>query len=157
MPALRDSVSVRRTLRHHDTHGETPTDSVCEAMVVADLMRGPLPSLPSETPIADGEAALIATGGERLLLTDAAGGVCGIVCAATLLRCRLIGLGEAQTLGDLAGRCLLTCRPTDRLEAIAPQFREARHSLAIVLDDGRAVGTVHRLDLLRWLVARQSD
>ena len=120
------------------------------------LMRAPLPQLSVDALAADGEACLIACSGERLLVTNAAGHVVGMVCSASLIRMRLSGVDPQQRLGDLAGTMLLSCQADDPLDAIVPHFREDRHCVAVVLQDGRSVGTLHRIDVLRWLAARST-
>lgn len=124
---------------------------------VRSLMRPSLPLVSATTPITDAEAMMLSTGAERVLITDHDGIVSGILCAASLIQSRLTGLNRDATAGQLAGVLLLTCGPDFEIAPLAAQFREARHSLAIVLENGRSIGTLHRTDVLRWLVSQDTQ
>lgn len=115
-------------------------------------MSASLPTVPGGMSVPDAEAVLLTAGTERLLIVDEERRVVGAVSAASLIQSRLTGFDRDRGIVSLAGRSLLVCEPGDPIESLAPRFRDACHAIAIVLDDGRAVGTVRRLDLLRHLM-----
>lgn len=131
---------------------EPGTAPVRTAATVADAMSAPLPTVAESTSVADAEAIMLTTGGEQLVVVDEDRRVVGLVTAAHLLRSRLSGLDRNGGITKLVGRAVFCCEADDAIAPIAVRFREASHSVAVVLCDGRAVGVLHRLDVLRWTI-----
>ena len=151
----------QRTLRFETTSRDDPSLAAIPSQspppqIIRQLARETLPTVSGAASIGDAEATLIASGHERLLVVDEAGQLLGVLCAAALLQTRLSGLDRERTAAELAGRNVLLCTPEQSPREVVGAFREARHTLAVVVDHGRPVGVLFRLDVLRWLVDEET-
>ena len=90
-----------------------------------------------------------------LYVADMTGRVVGVVSDYELLKMEFASADCSQPISSIMRRSLVTFAPDDTANSVAGLFRDGRYSEGIVVENGQAVGRIHRRDVLRMIVANQ--
>ncbi|GAA4946972.1 hemolysin family protein [Actinoplanes utahensis] len=93
-------------------------------------------------------------GRSRMAVTDAGGGIAGIVHVREAAKA--VGSGSGATAGTLMADALRLPAGTTVLDAVA-SMRHGRNQVALVTEDGRVVGLVALEDLLEQVIGQFDD
>lgn len=116
---------------------------------VADWMNRDFPTLQPSVSLAAARAFLVEHAAPDALVVDSCGRLAGVITDYEILKAELLGEADDTAIDRWLTRNVWTLEPTEDLLAAAAKFREARSSLAAVIEDGRLLGGLRRQDILR--------
>jgi CBS domain-containing protein len=123
-------------------------------MLIAQILAGKSPDVVTTRPdatIAEVAKLLKAKRIGAVVVTDADGGLCGIISERDLAR----GLADrgadllALRVGDLMTREVSTCSPDDGIDQLMQQMTEGRFRHLPVLEGGRMIGIISIGDVVK--------
>ena len=123
-------------------------------MLIAQILAGKSPDVVTTRPdatIAEVAKLLKAKRIGAVVVTDADGGLCGIISERDLAR----GLADhgahmlTLRVGDLMTREVSTCSPDDGIDQLMQQMTEGRFRHLPVVEDGRMIGIISIGDVVK--------
>jgi CBS domain-containing protein len=81
----------------------------------------------------------------------------GVVTDYELLKAQLDGTPVSQCIDSLTSRNIAVTLPGANVAELLPMFREGRRQWAAVVENGRIVGQISRLDILRLQLASHTQ
>jgi CBS-domain-containing membrane protein len=86
-------------------------------------------------------------------VTDASGRLIGVVPDYELLKARLAGISDDTLVANFMSTSVPTTTPEALVSEIIPRFRDCRHRWIAVVESGKLVGQIGRIDVLRLVTA----
>ena len=123
-------------------------------MLIAQILAGKSPDVVTTRPdatIAEVAKLLKAKRIGAVVVTDADGGLCGIISERDLARGLADHGADLLTLrvGDLMTREVSTCSPDDGIDQLMQQMTERRFRHLPVIEDGRMIGIISIGDVVK--------
>jgi CBS domain-containing protein len=123
-------------------------------MLIAQILAGKSPDVVTTRPdatIAEVAKLLKAKRIGAVVVTDADGGLCGIISERDLARGLADHGADLLTLrvGDLMTREVSTCSPDDGIDQLMQQMTEGRFRHLPVVEDGRMIGIISIGDVVK--------
>ncbi|SFH69414.1 CBS domain-containing protein [Planctomicrobium piriforme] len=113
-------------------------------------LRAPVTVLP-DLAISEAEQLLISQNASEIYVTDATERLLGVVPDYEILKYRLIGGDGKARISALMSAITVTLEPSASIEAGARLLREHVHASIPVVEQGRLIGQLCRINLLRIL------
>ncbi len=123
---------------------------------VGDLMSENPDSVTKLTNVDEAVQKLTSSGVAQLYVTDAEARLLGVVTDYELLKARMAGESDEESVTTLMTRGVATLAPEADLQTAALLFRDGRYRQAAVVSEGRLVGQLFRCDVLRRLARNDS-
>lgn len=122
---------------------------VMKSMIAQELMTSPVETIEVDATAAAAAARMRELHLSRLLVTDEAGAVVGVVAVSDLVAPLGRAPAPGRTVREVMSYAIVTCLPDTSLAAVARAMSERRSRSVVVVDTaGRAVGVLTGNDLL---------
>jgi CBS-domain-containing membrane protein len=123
-------------------------------VTVRDVMSPAPVAVPAGCTIDEVLRALVSQGLPAIYVTTGDDRLAGVVTDYELLKHEVLGGDSTLSAETVMSRNVPTVQPDESALAVCSQFREARCARMAVVDaQGRLIGTVNRVDLMRMMLA----
>jgi len=120
-------------------------------MTIADLMSQRPVRVSPECTADDALVILDRQEVSELFVTDRQGRLLGILPSYEIVKAQLSGESEGATVDKLMSRSVPVFKPEADAAEVARLFRDARYSQFPVVNGGRLVGMITRIDIIRLM------
>lgn len=120
---------------------------------VRDLMSACPATVHEDATLQEALSRCLRQAASDVYVTDAFGKLIGVVPDYELLKARLAGISEDTLVAKFMSTSVPTTTPEALVSEIIPRFRDCRHRWIAVVESGKLVGQIGRIDVLRLVAA----
>lgn len=120
---------------------------------VRDLMSACSATVHEDATLQEALCRCLKQAASDVYVTDAFEKLIGVVPDYELLKARLAGISDDTLVAKFMSTSVPTTTPEIAVSEIIPRFRDCRHRWIAVVESGKLVGQIGRIDVLRLVVA----